>query len=72
MSPAVRSPVAGVVVALDDVPDPVFSGRIVAQIKAGGLNPIVSVIALEGKESALAPVPTGQRVAAGDPLMTWA
>ena len=43
-----------------------------AQIKAGGLNPIVSVIALEGEESALAPVPTGQRVAAGDPLMTWA
>ncbi|WP_167147514.1 PTS glucose transporter subunit IIA [Actinomyces sp. ZJ308] len=29
MSLAVRSPVTGVVVALDDVPDPVFSGRIV-------------------------------------------
>ena len=29
MSQVVRSPVAGVVVALDDVPDPVFSGRIV-------------------------------------------
>ncbi|WP_315583896.1 PTS glucose transporter subunit IIA [Actinomyces viscosus] len=29
MSLAVRSPVAGVVVDLDDVPDPVFSGRIV-------------------------------------------
>lgn len=153
MSPAVRSPVAGVVVALDDVPDPVFSGRIVgpgvainpehtteggstalapvsgtvakihphayvitaaggrsvlvhlgldtvslegkgftvlaaegeavsagqpvitwspARIKAGGLSPIVSVIALDGEESALAPVPPGQRVAAGDPLMTWA
>ena len=153
MSLTVQSPVSGVVVALSDVPDPVFSGKIVgpgvaitpdtadggevsalapisgtitkihphayvitasggrsvlvhlgldtvslegrgftvlaaegeavsagqpvitwspAQIKAGGLNPIVSVIALEGEESALAPVPTGQRVAAGDPLMTWA
>mgnify|MGYP000930601365 FL=1 len=29
MSQVVRSPVTGVVVALDDVPDPVFSGRIV-------------------------------------------
>ena len=43
-----------------------------ARIKAGGLSPIVSVIALDGEESALAPVPPGQRVAAGDPLMTWA
>jgi len=29
VSQVVRSPVTGVVVALDDVPDPVFSGRIV-------------------------------------------
>jgi len=42
------------------------------QIEAGGLNPIVPVIALEGQESALTPVPSGQRVEAGDPLMTWA
>ena len=153
MSLTVQSPVSGVVVALSDVPDPVFSGKIVgpgvaitpdtadggevsalapisgtvskihphayvithddgrsflvhlgldtvglggsgftllvaegeavdagqpaitwspAQIEAGGLNPIVPVIALEGQESALTPVPSGQRVEAGDPLMTWA
>ena len=153
MSLTVQSPISGVVVALSDVPDPVFSGKIVcpgvaitpdtgagsdvsalapisgtitkihphayvitnddghsvlvhlgldtvslggngftllasegdtidagspviswspAQIEAGGLNPIVPVIALEGQESALTPVPSGQRVEAGDPLMTWA
>ena len=153
MSLTVQSPVSGVVVALSDVPDPVFSGKIVgpgvaitpdtgagsevsalspisgtitkihphayvitnddghsvlvhlgldtvslggngftllasegdtidagspviswspAQIEAGGLNPIVPVIALEGQESVLTPVPSGQRVEAGDPLMTWA
>ena len=153
MSLTVQSPVSGVVVALSDVPDPVFSGKIVgpgvavtpdtadggevsalapisgtiskihphayvitnddghsvlvhlgldtvslggkgftllasegdtidagspviswspAQIASGGLNPIVPVIALEGQESALTPVPSGQRVEAGDPLMTWA
>ena len=153
MSLTVQSPVSGVIVALSDVPDPVFSGKIVgpgvaitpdtgagsevsalapisgtitkihphayvitnddghsvlvhlgldtvslggngftllasegdtidagspviswspAQIEAGGLNPIVPVIALEGQESALTPVPSGQRVEAGDPLMTWA
>ena len=43
-----------------------------AQIEAGGLNPIVPVIALEEQESVLSPVPSGQRVEAGDPLMTWA
>ena len=153
MSLTVQSPVSGLVIALDDVPDPVFSGKIVgpgvavspdpdsgdevsalapisgtltkihphayvvtnddgrsilvhlgldtvglggsgftllvaegeavdagqpaitwspAQIEAGGLNPIVPVIALEGQESVLTPVPSGQRVEAGDPLMTWA
>ena len=153
MSLAVRSPVAGVVVGLDSVPDPVFSGRIVgpgvavapdrtsgeevtalapvggtiakihphayiitadegrsvlvhlgldtvglggrgftllagegeavdagqpvitwspAHIEEHGLNPIVPVIALDGQESILTPVPSGQRVEAGDPLMTWA
>lgn len=153
MSLTVQSPVSGIVVALSDVPDPVFSGKIVgpgvaitpdtadggevialapisgtitkihphayvitnddghsvlvhlgldtvglggkgftllasegdtidagspviswspAQIEAGGLNPIVPVIALEGQESVLTPVPSGQRVEAGDPLMTWA
>ena len=153
MSLTVQSPVSGVVVALGDVPDPVFSGRIVgpgvavipdpaggdevsalapisgsiakihphayiitnddghsvlvhlgldtvslggsgftlladegqrvdagspviswspAQIEAGGLNPIVPVIALEGDESDLEPVSPGRRVAAGDTLMTWA
>ena len=153
MSQVVRSPVTGVVVALDDVPDPVFSGRIVgpgvavipdhasgddvsalapisgtvskihphayvitddngrsilvhlgldtvglggngftllvaegevvdagqpaitwspAQIEADGLNAIVPVIALEAQESILTPVPSGRRVEAGDPLMTWA
>ncbi|OLO53070.1 PTS glucose transporter subunit IIA [Actinomyces oris] len=153
MSLTVQSPVSGVVVALSDVPDPVFSGRIVgpgvavipdpaggdevsalapisgtitkihphayivtnddgrsvlvhlgldtvslggsgftlladegqrvdagspviswspAQIEAGGLNPIVPVIALEGDESDLEPVSPGRRVAAGDTLMTWA
>ena len=153
MSLTVRSPVAGVVVGLDSVPDPVFSGRIVgpgvavapdrasgeevtalapvggtiakihphayiistdegrsvlvhlgldtvglggrgftllagegeavdagqpvitwspAHIEEHGLNPIVPVIALDGQESILTPVPSGQRVEAGDPLMTWA
>ena len=153
MSLTVQSPVSGVVVALSDVPDPVFSGRIVgpgvavipdpaggdevsalapisgtiakihphayiitndaghsvlvhlgldtvslggsgftlladegqrvdagspviswspAQIEAGGLNPIVPIIALEGDESDLEPVPPGHRPAAGDTLMTWA
>ena len=153
MSQVVRSPVAGVVVALDDVPDPVFSGRIVgpgvavmpdraggddvsalaplsgtvskihphayvitddngrsvlvhlgldtvglggsgftllvaegeavdagqpaltwspAQIEAGGLNPIVPVIALEGDETDLEPMSPGRMTAAGDTLMTWA
>ena len=153
MSLTVQSPVSGVVVALSDVPDPVFSGRIVgpgvavipdpaggdevsalapisgtitkihphayiitndagrsvlvhlgldtvslggsgftlladegqrvdagspviswspAQIEAGGLNPIVPVIALEGDETDLEPVSPGRITAAGDMLMTWA
>ena len=153
MSLTVQSPVSGVVVALSDVPDPVFSGKIVgpgvaitpdtadggevsalapisgtitkihphayvitddngrsilvhlgldtvglggngftllvaegevvdagqpaitwspAQIEADGLNPIVPVIALEGQESILTPVSSGQLVEAGDSLMTWA
>ena len=153
MSLTVQSPVSGLVVALDDVPDPVFAGKIVgpgvavtpdpasgdevsalapisgtvskihphayvitddngrsilvhlgldtvglggngftllvaegevvdagqpaitwspAQIEADGLNAIVPVIALEGQESVLTPVPSGRRVEAGDPLMTWA
>ena len=153
MSLTICSPVTGVVVALDDVPDPVFSGRIVgpglainpnltadgnvaalapvngtiakihphayvittdegrsvlvhlgldtvslggkgftllasegdtidagspviswspAQIEAGGLNPIVPVIALEGDETDLEPVSPGRITAAGDTLMTWA
>ena len=153
MSLTVQSPVSGVVVALSDVPDPVFSGKIVgpgvaitpdpagggevsalapisgtvmkihphayvitnddgrsvlvhlgldtvslggkgftllasegdtidagspvirwspAQIEAGGLNPIVPVIALEGDESDLEPVSPDHTVAAGDTLMTWA
>ena len=153
MSLTVQSPVSGVVVALSDVPDPVFSGRIVgpgvavipdpaggdevsalapisgtitkihphayivtnddgrsvlvhlgldtvslggsgftlladegqrvdagspviswspAQIEAGGLNPIVPVIALEGDESDLEPVSPDRTIAAGDTLMTWA
>ena len=146
MSLTVQSPVSGVVVALGDVPDPVFSGKIVgpgvaitpdtadggevsalapisgtitkiitnddghsvlvhlgldtvslggkgftllasegdtidagspviswspAQIEAGGLNPIVPVIALEGDETDLEPVPPGRMMAAGDTLMTW-
>ena len=153
MSLTVQSPVSGVVVALSDVPDPVFSGRIVgpgvavipdpaggdevsalapisgtiakihphayiitndaghsvlvhlgldtvslggsgftlladegqrvdagspviswspAQIEAGGLNPIVPIIALEGDESDLEPMSPDRTVAAGDTLMTWA
>ena len=153
MSQVVRSPVTGVVVALDDVPDPVFSGRIVGpgvavipdhaggddvsalapisgtvskihphayvitddngrsilvhlgldtvglggsgftllvaegeavdagqpaitwspvQIEAGGLNPIVPVIALEGDETDLEPMSPGRMTAGGDTLMTWA
>ena len=153
MSLTVQSPVSGVVVALSDVPDPVFSGKIVgpgvaitpdpagggeisalapisgtvmkihphayvitnedgrsvlvhlgldtvslggsgftlradegqrveaghpiiswspAQIEAGGLNPIVPVIALEGDESDLEPVSPDRTIAAGDTLMTWA
>ena len=153
MSLTVQSPVSGVVVALSDVPDPVFSGKIVgpgvaitpdtadggevsalapisgtitkihphayvitnddgrsvlvhlgldtvslggsgftvlaeegqrveagspviswspAQIEAGGLNPIVPVIALEGDESDLELIPPGHSVSAGDTLMTWA
>ena len=153
MSLTVQSPVSGLVVALDEVPDPVFSGKIVgpgmavtpdpaageevsalapisgtitkihphayvitnddgrsvlvhlgldtvslggsgftlwadegqrveagspiiswspAQIEAGGLNPIVPVIALEGDESDLEPVSPDRTVAAGDTLMTWA
>ena len=150
MSLTVQSPVSGVVVALSDVPDPVFSGKIVgpgvaitpdtgagsalspisgtitkihphayvitnddghsvlvhlgldtvslggngftllasegdtidagspviswspAQIEAGGLNPIVPVIALEGDETDLEPVSPGRMTAAGDTLMTWA
>ena len=152
MSLTVQSPVSGVVVALSDVPDPVFSGKIVgpgvavtpdaagggevsalapisgtiskihphayvittddghsvlvhlgldtvslggkgftllasegdtidagspviswspAQIEAGGLNPIVPVIALEGDETDLEPVSPGRIMAAGDTLMTW-
>ena len=152
MSLTVQSPVSGVVVALSDVPDPVFSGKIVgpgvaitpdpagggevsalapisgtvmkihphayvitnddgrsvlvhlgldtvglggkgftllasegdtidagspviswspAQIEAGGLNPIVPVIALEGDETDLEPVSPGRMMAAGDTLMTW-
>ena len=152
MSLTVQSPVSGVVVALGDVPDPVFSGKIVgpgvavtpdtagggevsalapisgtiskihphayvitnddghsilvhlgldtvslggngftlladegqrvdagspviswspAQIEAGGLNPIVPVIALEGDETDLEPVSPGHMMAAGDTLMTW-
>ena len=43
-----------------------------AQIEAGGLNPIVPVIALEGDESALGPTLLGRKVAAGDTLMDWA
>ena len=153
MSLTVQSPVSGVVVALGDVPDPVFSGKIVgpgvavtpdpvsggevsalapisgtitklhphayvitnddghsvlvhlgldtvnlggngftllvgegdtidagspviswspAQIEAGGLNPIVPVIALEGDETDLEPVSPGRMASAGDTLMTWA
>ena len=137
MSLTVQSPVSGVVVALSDVPDPVFSGKIVgpgvaitpdtgagsevsalapisgtitkihphayvitnddghsvlvhlgldtvslggngftswspAQIEAGGLNPIVPVIALEGDETDLEPMSPGRMTAAGDTLMTWA
>ena len=153
MTLTVQSPVSGIVVTLNDVPDPVFSGKIVgpgvavipspaggddvsalapisgtitkihphayvitnddghsilvhlgldtvslggsgftlladegqsidagspviswspAQIQAGGLNPIVPVIALEGDESDLEPVSPGHRVAAGETLMTWA
>ena len=153
MSLTVQSPVSGVVVALSDVPDPVFSGKIVGpgvaitpdraggddvsalapisgtvskihphayvitddngrsilvhlgldtvglggsgftllvaegeavdagqpaitwspvQIEAGGLNPIVPVIALEGDETDLEPVSPGRMTAAGDTLMTWA
>lgn len=153
MSLTIQSPVSGLVVALDDVPDPVFSGKIVgpgvavspdpdsgdevsalapisgtltkihphayvvtnddgrsilvhlgldtvslggsgftlladegqtvdagspviswspARIKAGGLNPIVPVIALEGDESVVEPMSPGRRVAAGDTLVTWA
>ena len=51
MSQVVRSPVAGVVVALDDVPDPVFSGRIVGPGVA--VNPEYTA---EGGSAALAPV----------------
>ena len=153
MSLTVQSPVSGVIVALSDVPDPVFSGKIVgpgvaitpdtgagsevsalapisgtitkihphayvitnddgrsvlvhlgldtvslggsgftlladegqsidagspviswspARIEAGGLNPIVPVIALEGDESDLELIPPGHSVSAGDTLMTWA
>ena len=153
MSLTIQSPVSGLVVALDDVPDPVFSGKIVgpgvavspdsdsgdevsalapisgtltkihphayvvtnddgrsilvhlgldtvslggsgftlladegqtvdagspviswspARIEAGGLNPIVPVIALEGDESVVEPMSPGRRVAAGDTLVTWA
>ena len=153
MSLTVQSPVSGVVVALSDVPDPVFSGKIVgpgvavtpdaagggevsalapisgtiskihphayvitnddgrsvlvhlgldtvslggsgftlladegqsidagspviswspARIEAGGLNPIVPVITLEGDESDLELIPPGHSVSAGDTLMTWA
>ena len=153
MSLTVQSPVSGVIVALSDVPDPVFSGKIVgpgvaitpdpagggevsalapisgtvmkihphayvitnddgrsvlvhlgldtvslggkgftllasegdtidagspviswspAQIEAGGLNPIVPVIALEGDETDLEPMSPGRMTAAGDTLMTWA
>ena len=43
-----------------------------AQIEAGGLNPIVPVIALEGDETDLEPVSPGRITAAGDTLMTWA
>ena len=43
-----------------------------AQIEAGGLNPIVPVIALEGDETDLEPVSPGRITAAGDMLMTWA
>ena len=153
MSLTVQSPVSGLVVALDEVPDPVFSGKIVgpgmavtpdpaageevsalapisgtltkihphayvitnddgrsvlvhlgldtvslggsgftlladegqsidagspviswspARIEAGGLNPIVPVITLEGDESDLELIPPGHSVSAGDTLMTWA
>ena len=51
MSLAVRSPVAGVVVGLDSVPDPVFSGRIV------GPGVAVAPDRASGEEvAALAPV----------------
>ena len=153
MSLTIQSPVSGLVVALDDVPDPGFSGKIVgpgvavspypdsgdevsalapisgtltkihphayvvtnddgrsilvhlgldtvslggsgftlladegqtvdagspviswspARIEAGGLNPIVPVIALEGDESVVEPMSPGRRVTAGDTLVTWA
>ena len=152
MSLTVRAPLAGTVISIEDVPDPVFAGRIVgpglaldperseagvtalapvrgtlikvhphafvvvaedgravlvhlgldtvslggngftllaaegqtveagqpiitwspAQIEAQGLNPIVPVIALEGDDSMLKPPRSGQRVAAGGTLMTWA
>ena len=43
-----------------------------AGIEAGGLNPIVPVIALEGNESDLEPMSPDRTVAAGETLMTWA
>ena len=51
MSLAICSPVTGVVVALDDVPDPVFSGRIVGPGLA--INPNLTA---DGNVAALAPV----------------
>ncbi|CAM2872056.1 PTS glucose transporter subunit IIA [Actinomyces slackii] len=40
-------------------------------VEAGGLSPIVPVLAMGGDEGALAPVPAGTALAAGDLLMTW-
>lgn len=150
MSLDVRAPVAGSVIAVDDVPDPVFAGKFVgpglaidpervqqgtavspvagtvakvhphafvvvadggrgvlvhlgldtvqlagegftvhvaegdtvsvgdtlvswspAGIEAGGRNPVVPVIALEGEESALEMIAPGTVVAAGGHLFTW-
>ena len=74
MSLTVRSPVAGVVVGLDSVPDPVFSGRIV------GPGVAVAPDRASGEEvAALAPVGgtftllagEGEAVDAGQPVITW-
>lgn len=44
------------------------------QVEAGGLNPVVPVIALEAQEPDILATPLaspGARVATGDPLLTW-